>query len=201
MINQNLSERVWYYTPDVPETPPKGGYKLGDVFASCLTPDQINSLHPSKFAGFSGQSIAGSDLHKLIGLETLPDLSGCFFRQVGGKALDCLTVQENQTDCSSLSFNASTWKSDGAVAHSHNTIAIASSSSKLTESNYAASKHPDNYGVIKWDSIEPMPAKTTGAVSSNQKSSSLKVIKGKLLGGVETRPQNLAMYHYIVINR
>ena len=177
---------------------------VGDVKYSILNPTQFATVNGDCWVPMKGQSIAGSQLATLLGINNLTDAGGLFLR--GQEFQNGNDNDPNRTSTSAIA----TLQDQAFLAHNH---------SATTDGNHAHSindpghTHNWNHGQEGDDSgsggsyneFTLVPGSVAGAIdasttgiSINSAGSHSHTIGNS--GGIETRPKNLNLWTYIRIN-
>lgn len=145
--------------------------ELGDIKYSILEPYKFNDQHEGEWVIMQGQSIKGSDLSLLSGMNTLPDARGMFLRSMNLGRVDGDVDSVRQVG---------SFQGDSLHSHHHSISPCghANGSNALLAQKWVAS-------------TESNCNERSRNVSEN-----FQVIKDKS----ETRPKNIALFIYIKIN-
>ena len=188
---------------------------LGMIKKSAMDYEEFKKNHDATWVEIQGQDISGSDFANLTGITQLPNAEGCFFRQAGDSSGPIGIIQADSTaknglNCVLTSGNVTTKES---IGHSHKVYCTEQSYDDLNVQN---SQHLNDSMIYNPPPIEniqnsynicAVEQHTPNVVQTDTQLASMSFDRNQLNsrqtitgGSDETRPINIAFYHYIKIN-
>ena len=99
--------------------PQKSEYFIGDIVESFLTPEQFIEANGDDWMPLTGGDIYNTPLGNLLQLGALPDITGCFIRNVGGKSAETGIKQEQGTARNGYALKFSGMINTSNASHKH----------------------------------------------------------------------------------
>ena len=99
--------------------PQKSEYFIGDIVESFLTPEQFIEANGDDWMPLTGGDIYNTPLGNLLQLGALPDITGCFIRNVGGKSAETGIKQDQGTARNGYALKFSGMITTSNASHKH----------------------------------------------------------------------------------
>ena len=187
-------------------------HALGDVIETPLTyAEFLGAGGDDSFVPVDGSDITGSDLAKLTGLTKLPDLktNSAFIRCHGPTTAEVGTLVEDSTGEGLQLFGQSV--NCTGVEHEHNTFytgtgnvstdSNSTSPVSVTNTNASENSGRQRFKMRKGEHEQNVPPYFNTSDTKKTFTYNFANWGGKLTGGDETRPTNIALNCFIKINR
>ena len=189
---------------------------LGTIKISTMEYEEFKKNHDATWVEIKGQDISTSDLAALTGITQLPNAEGCFFRQIGGDAGAIAVVQAESTTLNGLNCNLNTGKVQTTAKGTHYHWWTQDGDNMPNQGLTPSDKNLANWqvyddgplltrGLLSY-TFDPKSKDTPNTVKTDTQLATMTFDRNQLnncqtiVGGNETRPLNVAFYHYIKIN-
>ena len=189
--------------------PQKSEYFIGDIVESFLTPEQFIEANGDDWMPLTGGDIYNTPLGDLLQLGTLPDITGCFIRNVGGKSAETGIKQEQGTARNGYALKFSGMINTSSPAHAHsNFVANESitshrnfdSSSIITKSVIKSNSMGDEYDyVLERATKAPNIGKTNVQLDKFISWDRSSAAHSFTATGTETRPICVGVNHFVKV--
>ena len=183
--------------------------------------EEFKKNHDITWVEIKGQDISGSDLADLTGITQLPNAEGCFFRQFGDKSGPIAEIQAESTalngmNCVLTSGKVQTtqkathyhWWLDEDSIYPCTKTGLQQGDKNLAAFQFYDDEDPPGGIARAYQSygFDPLEKQTPNTVKTDTQLATMTFDRNQLnncqtiVGGDETRPLNVAFYHYIKIN-